>query len=301
MMEALRREIVRYADRYANENGLAATPIQGLHLKCMRRPGIPTRLIYKPLVCLVLQGTKQIMIGTEKHSLSAGQCFVIGLDIPAAGQIVQATQDEPFIAMAIELDIAAIRELATALEPAAAGHAAGPPLFVVNADAAALDCGMRLMQLIDRPAAALLLRTGIMMELHYWLLSGLHGPALRRLALPDGQAQRIASAVKVLRAEYRSSIRVERLAAAAGMSVTTFYRHFKALTSLTPVQFQKQLRLHEARRLMLAHGCAVRHAAFEVGYESVSQFTRDYARLFGAPPRRDIRQGRAAAHEREPD
>jgi transcriptional regulator GlxA family with amidase domain len=172
---------------------------------------------------------------------------------------------------------------------APAGHAASLPLFVVNADEAVLNCGMRLMQLIDRPAAAPLLRTGIMMELHYWLLSGPHGAALRRLARPDGQPQRIASAVKLLRAEYRNAISVERLAAVAGMSVTSFYRHFKALTSLTPVQFQKQLRLHEARRLMLSLGCAARQAAFEVGYVSVSQFTRDYARLFGAPPRRDIR------------
>jgi AraC-like DNA-binding protein len=297
LIDALKRAIVQYTDRHANEHGLATAPIPGLHMKCVRRPGTPTRVIYKPLVCLVLQGAKQITIGAEMHSFSAGQCFVVGFDVPAAGQIVQATRETPFIELVVELDIAAIRELTIALEPSAAAHVSNPPLFVVNADEAVLDCGMRLMQLIDRPAAAPLLRAGIVMELHYWLLSGLHGPALRRLVLPDGQPQRIAAAVKLLRTEFRTAIRVERLATAAGMSVTSFYRHFKALTSLTPVQFQKQLRLHEARRSMLANGGTVRQAAFEVGYESVSQFTRDYARLFGAPPRRDIRPGRTVTQD----
>jgi transcriptional regulator GlxA family with amidase domain len=128
-----------------------------------------------------------------------------------------------------------------------------------------------------------------MKELHYWLLQGEHGVAIRQLAFPDGQAERVSAAARLLRAEFRQPVAIERLAAAAGMSVSTFRRRFKALTSLTPIQFQKELKLVEARRLMLGEGRSAGQAAFAVGYESVSHFTRDYGRLFGASPKRDVR------------
>ena len=144
------------------------------------------------------------------------------------------------------------------------------------------------------------LRPAIMKEFHYWLLAGRHGPAIRRLALPDGQAERIAAAARLLRAEFRGPVAMDRLAAAAGMSVSTFGRRFKAVTSLTPLQFQKTLRLVEARRLMRGDGRSASQVAFAVGYASVSHFTRDYGRLFGAPPRRDVRaagrEGTTAGH-----
>jgi AraC-like DNA-binding protein len=126
-----------------------------------------------------------------------------------------------------------------------------------------------------------------MKELHYWLLAGHHGASLRSLTVLDGHAQRIASAIKILRTEFDKPVSVHRLAASSGMSLSTFHLRFKAMTSLTPIQFQKQLRLIEARRLMLTDSQTASRAAFEVGYESVSQFTREYVRLFGAPPRRD--------------
>ncbi|HEX6997493.1 MAG TPA: helix-turn-helix domain-containing protein [Gammaproteobacteria bacterium] len=140
----------------------------------------------------------------------------------------------------------------------------------------------------DRPEATPLLHEGIMRELHYWLLSGPHGDALRALADPTSHASRLGAAIAILRAEYRSRIPVERLAAAAGMSLTAFHKHFKRLTSLSPGPYQKRLRLIEARRLMLEEGYPASRAAFEVGYESVSQFTRDYGRLYLAPPKRDV-------------
>lgn len=140
-----------------------------------------------------------------------------------------------------------------------------------------------------RPDAVPVLRAGIVRELHYWLLTGRHGAALRSLALPDSHAQRMVAAVQMLRDGFRHTLPVEQLAAAARMSTSSFHRCFKAMTSLTPVQFQKQLRLVEARSLMLSESRAASRAAYDVGYESVSQFTREYARMFGAPPRRDTR------------
>jgi AraC-like DNA-binding protein len=168
-------------------------------------------------------------------------------------------------------------------------------LFAQDTEAATLDCASRLMRLLDRPDAAPLLRPGIMRELHYWLLSGEHGAALRALADPDSHASRLAAAIAILRAEYRSRMPIERLAAAAAMSLTAFHKHFKHMTSLTPGQYQKRLRLIEARRLMLDEGFSASSAAFEVGYESVSQFTREYGRLFQAPPKRDALRVRYAS------
>jgi AraC-like DNA-binding protein len=151
---------------------------------------------------------------------------------------------------------------------------------------------LRLIRLLDRPAALPVLRAQLVREMHYWLLAGRHGPAIRRLGFPDGPARRIARAVEVIRAEFTASLPVERLASVAGMSPSTFHHHFRAVTSLSPLQFQKQLRLIEARRLMLAHGATPSHAASAVGYESTPQFTREYKRLFGLPPVRETEEAR---------
>lgn len=289
-MDTLIQAARRYSEGHADHEGLVLTPVEGLRLMCVRKPSEPMHSIYKPLVCLVLQGAKQMTIGLETRIFVAGQSVVVGLDAPVTGRIVQACPDAPYVAIAIELDMAVVRELATEL--GTSDTAESEPtrtLFVLDTEQAALDCAMRLMRLLDTPDAIAALRPAIMKELHYWLLKGEHGQAIRHLALPDGQAERVAAAARLLRAEFHHPVAVERLAAAAGMSVSTFRRRFKALTSLTPVQFQKELKLIEARRLMLSEGRSASQAAFAVGYESVSHFTRDYGRLFGTPPRRDVR------------
>lgn len=289
-MDTLVHAVRRYSERHADHDGLALTPVEGLRMMCVRRPSEPMHSIYKPLVCLVLQGAKQMTIGLETRLFHAGKSVVVALDAPVTGRIVEACSDAPYVAIAIELDMALVRELATELDtPETSESGSTQTLFVLDTEQAALDCAMRLMRLLDTPDAITALRPAIMKELHYWLLKGEHGPAIRRLAFPDGQAERVAAAARLLRAEFHHSVAVERLAMAAGMSVSTFRRRFKALTSLTPVQFQKELKLVEARRLMLGEGRSASQAAFAVGYESVSHFTRDYARLFGTPPRRDVR------------
>jgi len=291
-MDDLKQAIIRFANLHANADGLAVTPIPGLRMMCAHAPSGPMRSIYKPLVCLVLQGAKQMTIGLETGEFSAGQSVLVTLDMPVTGRITQASRDKPYLALAIELEAATINEIVMELGLSRT-RVQGPvlPLFVDDTDAAMLDCAMRLMRLLDRPEAVPALRPAIMKELHYcWLLAGRHGASLRSLTVPDGDAQRIAAAIKILRAEFDQPISVHRLAASSGMSLSTFHRRFKAMTSLTPIQFQKQLRLIEARRLMLTAGQTASRAAFEVGYESVSQFTREYVRLFGAPPRRDTRE-----------
>lgn len=290
-MNSLKYAICRYADLHAGDDGVAPTPVEGLRIKCVRRPTVPDHSIYKPLLCLVLQGAKQLTIGHETRLFRTGQSVIVGVDAPVTSRIVEASQHQPYVAVAIEIDMALLRELAAELGASAASDGGRPSaLFVVDTDEAVMDCAMRLVRLIDTPEVIRSLRLAILKELHYWLLAGQHGANVRRLALPDGHAERIAAAARLLRAEFRETVTLDALAAEACMSVSTFARRFKAMTSLTPLQFQKQLRLFEARRLMLGEGQSASQAAFAVGYESVSHFTRDYGRLFGAPPRRDVRR-----------
>jgi AraC-like DNA-binding protein len=161
------------------------------------------------------------------------------------------------------------------------------PVRVDQTDAEVADAALPLMRLLDSPASIPLLQGQLVREMHYWLLAGRHGTAIRALGWPDSHVQRVARAVAVLRAEFSRPLPVERLAAVAGMNPSAFFQHFRAVTSFSPRQFQKQLPLIEARRLMLSQGLSASSAAFAVGYESVQQFTREYGRMFGLPPVRD--------------
>lgn len=294
MTQALCGAVRRYVDVHGDTEGAAATPLPGVGMMRAYAPTGIARLIYKPLVCLILQGAKQVTVGPDTYEFAAGQSAIVGADVPAVSRVTRASRAEPYLALAIDLDTAVLLDLASQLgTPDGAGPAA-PAVLVDETDAAVADCALRLVRLIERPESIPLLRPSIGRELHYWLLAGRHGRAIRGLARPDGAAQRVARAVAVLRAEFDRPLRVERLAAAAGMSASTFHHHFRAVTSLSPMQFQKQLRLIEARRRMLGDGLSASRAAFEVGYESVTQFTREYGRMFGRPPRRDVSESRAA-------
>lgn len=287
-MNSLKQAVQTYARRHANSDGLALTPLPGLRMMCLEEPAGDLHSVYKPLVCLVLQGSKRILVGNQQRVLSAGQSAIVSADMPVVGRIVQASRSEPYLAVAVELDMVILRELTAHI-----GNATAKPssemqtLFAQDTEAELIDCASRLMKLLDHPRSAALLRPGIMQELHYWLLAGPHGTALRDVADPDSYASHLAAAIETLRTEYKTRVPVEQLAAKAGMSSSSFHKHFKHMTSLTPGQYQQRLRLIEARRLMLDEGCSASSAAFEVGYESVSQFTREYGRLFQAPPKRD--------------
>jgi AraC-like DNA-binding protein len=295
-VESLTQAVRTYAARHANSDGLALTPVPGLRMMCIDSPRGDLHSIYRPLVCLVLQGAKRMIVGREERVFSAGQSVIVSADMPVVGRIVQASQSEPYLAVAVELEMSILREIAVQVGDVPPQHVSeARTLFAEDTGAAALDCASRLMRLLDRPDTIPLLRPGIMRELHYWLRSGQHGAALQALAAPDSRPSRLAAAIGILRTEYRSRIPVGRLAAAAAMSLTAFHKHFKHMTSLSPVQYQKRLRLIEARRLMLDEGFSASGAAFEVGYESVSQFTREYARMFEAPPKRDALRARSGS------
>jgi len=287
-MPNLLQSVIAYTATHAGADGLAGTPLPGVRMMCVHAPSGPMHSVYRPLVCLVLQGAKEMTVGGEVRQVRGGDSVLVSTDVPVTGRIVQASPAAPYCALAVELDLALLAEFSLEV-PAATAVRHGARLFVEDTDAAVLDCATRLVRLLERPDAVPLLQPGIAREFHYWLLAGRHGPALRAIGAPDGYASRLGEAMRMLRSEYREPLPVERLAAAARMSVSAFHRHFRALTSLAPLQFQKQLRLVEARRLMRDLGVPATAAAFDVGYQSVSQFNREYARMFGAPPMRDTR------------
>jgi AraC-like DNA-binding protein len=289
-MTTLLNAVGRYAASHAGAAGLAPTPIPGLSIVRATAPSDLLYAISRPLVCLVVQGSKHVAIGPQAFAFSAGDSLIITADVPTVSQITRASIATPYLSLVLELDPAVIAELIVQMN--ATGAAAGSAVRVEPTDTEVADAALRLMRLLDRPSSVPVLQAQLLREMHYWLLAGRHGRAIRHLGWPDSRVQRVARAVALLRREFAQPLPVARLAAAAGMSPSSFHQHFRKSTSLSPLQFQKQLRLIEARRLMLAEGLSASSAAFAVGYESVPQFTREYGRLFGLPPLRDTEAAR---------
>ena len=290
MTDTLLNAVRRYAATYADPAGVARTPIAGLTTIRATAPSGLDYAISRPLACLVLQGTKHVTMGTRAFTFSAGDSLLITADVPTVSRIARASIAVPYFSLVLDLDPAVIADLA--VEMKAVPMAKGAPVHHEPTDAEVTDAALRLMRLIARPASVPVLRTQLVREMHYWLMAGRHGAAIRHLGWPDGHVQRVGRAVAALRAEFTRPLRVARLAAIAGMSPSSFHQHFRTVTSLSPLQFQKQLRLIEARRLMLSDGVTSSSAAFAVGYESVSQFTREYGRMFGLPPVRETKAAR---------
>ncbi|WP_101926462.1 MULTISPECIES: AraC family transcriptional regulator [Luteimonas] len=290
-MTTLLDAVRQYAATQATD-GPVPTAIPGLSLVRATAPSGLLHAISNPMVCLVVQGSKAVTAGAHSFAFSAGDSLLITADVPTVNQITRASLAAPYLSLVLALDLALVADLALQMQGAPLDDAS--PVRVEPTDHEVADAALRLLRLLDRPEAIPVLGPTLVRELHYWLLAGRHGAAIRRLGGVDTHAQRVARAVAVLRAEFAQPLPVERLAAVAGMSPSSFHQHFRSVTSLSPLQFQKQLRLIEARRLLLADGVSARSAAFAVGYESVPQFTREYGRMFGLPPVRDT----AAARQR---
>jgi AraC-like DNA-binding protein len=286
MLEAARR----YTEAHADANGVAQTPIPGLTLIRQTAPTALQYAINKPLVAMVLQGSKRVTMGSSTFDFGAGESLLITADVPTVSQITRANISVPYFSLVVDLDPAVIESLV--VDMGSVPFTADTPVRVDSTEADVADSALRLMRLLDRPGSLPVLQAQLIRELHFWLLSGRHGGAIRSLGVTGSHAQRVARAVALIRANFAKPLGVERLAEAAGMSVSAFHEHFRAVTSLTPLQFQKQLRLIEARRMMLADGEMISNAAYAVGYESVTQFTREYGRMFGLPPARDMKATR---------
>ncbi|GLQ55471.1 AraC family transcriptional regulator [Devosia nitrariae] len=296
-IEDLAYRVLAYADAQGVGDAPSITDVPGLKVSRQRRPTALAPVLYEPIFCLVLQGAKQALHGRQIVNFPKGHSVIVGVDLPTDARVVEASFDEPYVALALGLDMALIRELAIELAADGATEGQVAAITAAEADEAIIDAMARLFSLNDKPAALSVLRPLLMREIHYWLLCARHGSLLRSLAHSASNAARIADAIATIRKRFADTLVVADLAKSVGMSVSAFHHHFKAVTGTTPLQYQKRLRLIEARRLMQSERHSVSSAAFGVGYESPTQFSREYARMFGLPPLRHARQGVPVARE----
>ncbi|WP_026173878.1 AraC family transcriptional regulator [Martelella mediterranea] len=280
--------VTAYIEEQGGGQGLFPTAIEGFNIVRSFQSMMPMRNIYRPSLCVVLEGGKELHLGEQRLSYRTMQCLVVSVGVPATGQIVEASEEAPYVGVMIDFDVATLREVLEQLEtPPVPLEEAGPCAFVAEVDQPLADCILRLLRMLATPKAIPVLAPSVVREICFWLLSGPHGGALCKLALPESNIERVVRAVSMLHTHFADTLRVEQLADVARMSPSSFHQHFKALTSMTPLQFQKQLRLLEARRLMVTQAANVAEAAYKVGYESASQFSREYSRTFGIAPKQD--------------
>ena len=255
----------------------------------------PTRrCFYQPLIALVVQGRKRSIVGNTVADYGNGQSSAVALDLPGIYHITDAAKETPFLSVSLRLDRQVIAELLAASPtlscPAPETSAEPPSVVVADASEELLEAFIRLVKLEETPERISIFAPMITKEIHYLLLSGPQGACLRHFCANQPQTPRIVRALDWMRTHFSEPLNIPELAERAGMAPSTFHKHFKDLTSLSPIQFQKRLRLHEAERLMFSEGKTVDSAAFAVGYESPSQFSREYKRLFGSAPRQDIKK-----------
>jgi len=299
--ESLRR-LARLLAAHAPYDGAFTLRVPGLHVVRRSRPYPEmVRATVTPALCIVAQGAKIVMLGREVYSYDASRMIAYAIDLPVAGQIVRASPSEPFLALKLDLEPYRIAELALKVYP----HGVPNPqdtrgVVVGQATTAIVDAAARLVELMAQPADAELLAPLVVDEILIRLLRSAIGPRVAQIGQKESGVQRVAKAVTWVRANFAQPMAVEALAALSHMSPSSFHQHFKAVTSMSPLQYQKVLRLHEARRLMLSRMMDAGSAGREVGYLSASQFSREYTRLFGSAPTRDVsrlRQNGVASDE----
>lgn len=281
-------ELAALVTRLTPHEGLYQSAIPSLTVIRSDSPTMPTPSVYEPSLCIVVQGRKRALLGDDVYYYDALNYLTVSVTLPAIGHVLEATPERPYLCLRLELDARMIGELLLQV-----GRSAVPPstdrgLYVARTSPHLLDAVVRLTRLLEQSRDAAILAPLVLREVHYRVLTGELGHRLRELCVVDSQVNRVARAIELLRKRFTESLRIEDLAAAAHMSESSLHHRFKAVTAMSPMQFQKQLRLHEARRLMLTEGLEAAAAAHRVGYESPSQFSREYRRLFGAPPRREI-------------
>jgi AraC-like DNA-binding protein len=292
------QELATLVARHTDGKGNGFHPTGIDRLEFQRQESAPSALhgVADPIFGILLQGKKEALLGEETYRYGAAQYLVVSVDLPLSGFVVEATPEKPYLGFKLNLDPLQLCDIITSqtslntsrTEKSVRG------LFVSIADAPLIDCALRLTKLLDTPQDIPMLASMIIREIYYRLLMGEQGESVRQIATSGSNMQRIAEVIQLLKVDFAQPIRIESLAEQVSMSPSSFHYHFKEVTSMSPLQYQKQLRLLEARRLMLAENSDAANAAYQVGYESPSQFSREYSRMFGAPPIRDIERLRSA-------
>ncbi len=290
----LRVELARKIALYMGSAENRATDIPGLTLHRRTAPTAPCSATYEPGVTVMAQGRKRVDLGRTTFIYGESRYLLTSVDLPIVSQIMEASEETPCLAMSLKLEMPVVRELINSEEiQVAEATSDAPGMATGEATVEFLSACGRLVDLLDTPQDIPFLNGLIRREIIYRILRGPEGARLRSIATLGDQSHRTAKAIAWIKANYAKPLRVEEVAQMAGMGLSTLHHHFRALTSMSPLQYQKQLRLQAARGRMLIDGLDAASAAFEVGYESASQFNREYSRLFGQPPMRDIRTLRA--------
>ncbi|WP_353115428.1 AraC family transcriptional regulator [Nitratidesulfovibrio sp.] len=289
-MTALRQSLAETIGRLTAKAHRVITPIPALSLGRWEAPTEQTSYMHEPSLCLVAQGAKRVLLGEELYTYDADHYLIASVDLPIVAQVIEASPEKPYLGLMLKLDPRMISQLLVDSKlPMPRVQQTSRGMAVSRVNESMLSAFQRMLALLDVPEDIPILAPLIQKEIVYRLLVGDQGPRLRQLGAIGTQSNTLALAIEWLKENYTRPLRVEDLAGYARMSTSAFHRHFRELTAMSPLQFQKRLRLHEARRMMFAEHLDAASAAFKVGYESNSQFNREYSRLFGAPPLRDIK------------
>jgi AraC-like DNA-binding protein len=284
-------QIVRRYTEGADGSTPLPTAIEGLRFLRSDQANRPGYCLFKPALYMTLQGAKWATFSEKRYKFAAGQGLMVAVDIPSRGTVTVASSKQPYLGLEIELDFAIMQQVAEEIDMAlpVSGKPQARGAFVLELNRQLVECARHAVRLLETPEAIPTLYPGIMREVCYWLLTGPGGNQVSQIMImANGHDRRIIQAVRTLRDKLSETIHVPDLALAANMSAATFHRQFKVVTGMAPLQYQKQLRLHEARRLMIFSNATVESAALRVGYASASQFSREYTRAFGTSPRRDV-------------
>ncbi|MBF8733315.1 MULTISPECIES: AraC family transcriptional regulator [Pseudomonas] len=296
-LEAQRQELADLISRHAGEPYGPASAIDDLYLVRYRESVRSMPALAQPALCVLAQGSKTLFLGDERYAYDPLHYMVVSVTLPISGALLEASPENPSLGFRMDIDPAQISQLIAESSPMMVPNLpSGRGLYVERTDPQLLDALLRLLRLLDSPRDIPVLAPLIRREILYRLLRGPQGHRLYEIALANSQTHRVCQAITWLNRHYQQPLRIEDLAREVNLSTSTLHHRFKAVTSMSPLQYQKQLRLQEARRLMLNDGLEAAVAGYRVGYESPSQFSREYSRLYGAPPIRDVARLRANAN-----
>src|SRR5215211_3216599 len=295
--QANRDELVERIARAVGEDG-TVEPLKGLHLHRVSSTMESVHSVSDPAFCVVAQGSKEIFLGNERYLYDPSHYLLLTAELPLVGHVLEASKELPYLSLRLELDPTLVGSvIVEAGEVSSQNHANVKAINVSSLDAGLLDAVVRLVRLLDTPAEAPFLAPLIIREIIYRLWVGEQRDRLRHIAALGGYTPHISKAIERLNQDFDQPLRIDSIARELGMSVSGFHHHFKAVTAMSPLQFQKRLRLQEARRLMLGEGLDATSAAYRVGYHDASHFNREYKSLFGLPPMRDMERIRGIARE----
>ncbi len=284
-------ELARLIERFSSQDGVHATDIPSLYFIRSSNTTVPIYQVHEPALCIVAQGRKVVMLAEESYYYGISDYLVVSVDLPISGQVIQASAEAPYLCLRLNFDPHQVLDLIN--EPACSANPSTGSrrgLYVSQTNLPLLDAVVRLVRLLENPQDVAVLAPLVIREILYRILQGNQGESLKQLVMTGSHSNRITEVIQRIKQDYDKPLRIEELSQLANMSPSSLHRHFKEVTAMSPMQYQKQLRLQEARRLLLSASADAADIGFQVGYESPSQFSREYARLFGLPPISDIKR-----------